>query len=54
VLDPVTGAVNATIADSNPQNFDYEINGSAVLGARGSVFAANYARLVAPLRPPAD
>jgi hypothetical protein len=43
VLDPVTGAVNATIADSNPQNFDYEINGSAVLGARGSVFAANYA-----------
>ena len=43
VLDPVTGAVNATIADPNPQNFDYEINGSAVLGARGSVFAANYA-----------
>jgi PQQ-like domain/Putative Ig domain len=43
VLDPVTGAVNATIADSNPQNFDYEINGSVVLGARGSVFAANYA-----------
>jgi len=43
VLDPVTGAVNATIADSNPQNFDYQINGSAVLGAPGSVFAANYA-----------
>jgi hypothetical protein len=42
VLDPVTGAVNATIADPNPQNFVYQINGSAVLGARGSVFAADY------------
>jgi hypothetical protein len=43
VLDPVTGAVNATIADSNPQNFVYLIDGSPVLGARGSVFAADYA-----------
>lgn len=43
VLDPVTGAVNATIADPNPQNFVYQINGSAVLGAPGSVFAADYA-----------
>jgi hypothetical protein len=42
VLDPVTGAVNSTIADPNPQNFVYQINGSAVLGARGSVFAADY------------
>jgi hypothetical protein len=42
VLDPVTGAVNAMIADPNPQNFTYQINGSAVLGAPGSVFAADY------------
>jgi hypothetical protein len=43
VLDPVTGAVSTTIADPNPQNSIYQIDGSAVLGAPGSVFAANYA-----------
>jgi hypothetical protein len=43
VSDPVTGAVNAMIADPNPENFDYQIDGSPVLGAPGSVFAANYA-----------
>jgi hypothetical protein len=43
VLDPVTGAANATIADPSFQNYIYEIHGSAVLGAPGSVFAANYA-----------
>ena len=43
VLDPVTGAVNVMIADPNPQNFIYQIDGSAVLGAPGSVFAADYA-----------
>jgi hypothetical protein len=43
VLDPVSGAVNSMIADPNPQNFTYQINGSAVLGAPGSVFAADYA-----------
>jgi hypothetical protein len=42
VLDPKTGAVNAMIADPNPQDFVHQINGSAVLGAPGSVFAANY------------
>jgi PQQ-like domain len=43
VLNPTTGAVNVTIADPNPQNFVYQINGSSVLGAPGSVFAADYA-----------
>jgi hypothetical protein len=42
VLDPVTGALKLMIADPNPQNFVYQINGSAVLGAHGSVFAADY------------
>jgi hypothetical protein len=42
VADPVTGAVQATINDPTFQNFEYIINGSAVLGAPGSVFAANY------------
>jgi hypothetical protein len=42
VSDPVTGAVQATIADPNSQDFDYFADGSAVLGASGSVFAASY------------
>ena len=42
IADPVTGAVQATINDPTFQNFEYIINGSAVLGAPGSVFAANY------------
>jgi hypothetical protein len=43
VLDPVTGAVRTTISDPTYQNYIYEIDGSAVLGAPGSVFAAGYA-----------
>jgi hypothetical protein len=43
VFDPVSGAVRTTIIDPAPQNLFYEIDGSAVLGAPGSVFAANYA-----------
>jgi hypothetical protein len=43
VADPVTGAVQATISDPTFQNFEYIMDGSAVLGAPGSVFAANYA-----------
>jgi hypothetical protein len=43
VLDPVTGAVRSSIADPTYQNYIYEINGSPVLGAPGSVFAADYA-----------
>ncbi|MDP9009441.1 MAG: PQQ-like beta-propeller repeat protein [Pseudomonadota bacterium] len=42
VLDPITGAILTTIADPSFQNYTYVINGSAVLGATGSVFAANY------------
>ncbi len=42
VSDPVTGVVQATIADPNSQDFDYFADGSAVLGASGSVFAASY------------
>ena len=43
VLDPGTGAVQMFITDPTFANFQYEIRGSAVLGAPGSVFAANYA-----------
>jgi hypothetical protein len=46
VLDPLTGAVRTTIADPTYQNYIYEIDGSAVLGAPGSVFAAGYANSV--------
>jgi len=42
VADSLMGAVKATINDPTFQNFEYIINGSAVLGAPGSVFAANY------------
>jgi hypothetical protein len=43
VLDPVTGAVQQFINDPTFVNSLYEIQGSAVLGAPGSVIAANYA-----------
>jgi hypothetical protein len=43
VADPVTGAVTATINDPTYVNDTNVINGSAVVGAPGSVFAANYA-----------
>jgi hypothetical protein len=43
VLDPDTGAVQAFITDPTFVNASYEIRGSPVLGAPGSVFAANYA-----------
>ncbi len=42
VLDPVTGAILTTIPDPTFTNYTYVINGSAVLGAPGSVFAADY------------
>jgi hypothetical protein len=42
VNDPATGAVQAYINDPAYQNYTYRINGSAVLGAAGSVFAAAY------------
>jgi putative Ig domain-containing protein/putative pyrroloquinoline-quinone binding quinoprotein len=43
VSDPVTGADQAKITDPNSQDFNYYADGSAVLGAPGSVFAASYA-----------
>jgi len=43
VVHPRTGAVLHSINEPTFQNFIYEIYGSPVLGAAGSVFAANYA-----------
>jgi PQQ-like domain/Putative Ig domain len=43
VIDPSSGAVLASIADPTFTNYVYEIGGSPVLGAPGSVIAANYA-----------
>jgi hypothetical protein len=43
LANPVTGAVTAMINDTTFQNFEYVIDGSPVLGAPGSVIAANYA-----------
>jgi len=45
VLDPVSGAVRTTILDPTFTNYIYVINGSAVLGDSGYVFAANYANV---------
>ena len=42
VYDPLTGAVQANIVDPSYTNYVYRINGSPVLGANGSVFAAAY------------
>jgi hypothetical protein len=46
VIDPITGATKSSIADPTYQNYTYEIDGSPVLGAAGSVFAANYGNWV--------
>jgi hypothetical protein len=43
MLDPGTGAVEAAISDPTFANYLYEIRGSPVLGAPGSVIVANYA-----------
>lgn len=43
VVDPVSGAVTHSIQDPSFSNYVYEIGGSPVLGAPGSVFVANYA-----------
>ncbi|MDR3580013.1 MAG: PQQ-binding-like beta-propeller repeat protein [Oryzomonas sp.] len=42
VVDPKSGAVLNSISDPTFQNYVYEIGGSPVLGAPGSVFVANY------------
>jgi hypothetical protein len=42
VNDPQTGETQATVLDPNFDNFVYQIYGSTVLGAPGSVFAAAY------------
>jgi len=42
VTNPTTGAVTHSIADPTFQNLNYQIGGSPVLGAAGSVFAATY------------
>jgi PQQ-like domain/Putative Ig domain len=42
VLDPSSGTVVHTIVDPTFTNYVYEIGGSPVLGAPGSVFVANY------------
>jgi len=47
-MDPIAGTVLTTIPDPTFENFVYEIGGSPVLGAPGSVFAANYANGNAP------
>jgi PQQ-like domain/Putative Ig domain len=42
VVDPLTGAVQDSIPDPTFAQYTYMIGGSTVLGAPGSVFAANY------------
>lgn len=42
MLDRKTGTVRSTIRDVNANVYSYQINGAPVLGANGSVFAANY------------
>jgi hypothetical protein len=42
VVDPGSGAVLHSISDPTFTNYVYEISGSPVLGATGSVFVANY------------
>ena len=46
VHDPLTGAMLHEIADPTFTNYVYEIGGAPVLGAPGSVFAANYTNAV--------
>lgn len=43
VFEPLTGTLLHQITDPTFDNFVYQINGSPVLGAPGSVFVANYA-----------
>ncbi len=43
IFEPKTGAVQATIRDSNFTNYVYEVGGAAVVGANGGVYAAAYA-----------
>lgn len=42
IIDPLNGSILQTIADPSYRNYVYRIGGSAVLGAPGSVFAANH------------
>ena len=42
MFDPITGVSLGSIADPTFTNFVYAMNGAPVLGATGSVFAANY------------
>jgi hypothetical protein len=42
VVNALTGATVATVTDPTFENYIYQIGGSVVLGAPGSVFAANY------------
>jgi outer membrane protein assembly factor BamB len=42
MFDPVTGTSLGSIADPTFTNYVYSMNGAPVLGAPGSVFAANY------------
>ena len=43
MFEPKTGAVLASIKDSNFTNYVYQVGGSAVIGANGGVYAAAYA-----------
>lgn len=42
VLDPLNGSILQTIVDPSYRNYVHRIGGAAVLGAPGSVFAANH------------
>jgi outer membrane protein assembly factor BamB len=42
LFEPKTGAVLASIKDSNFTNYVYQVGGSAVIGANGGVYAAAY------------
>lgn len=43
MFEPKTGAVLASIKDTNFSNYVYQVGGSAVIGANGGVYAAAYA-----------
>jgi len=43
IIDGRTGVIQSKIKDPLNSNYLYQVNGSAVLGAQGSVFGANYA-----------
>lgn len=43
MFEPKTGAVLASIRDSNFTNYIYQVGGAAVIGATGGVYAAAYA-----------